>query len=251
MGKYTYPNFEPKEGYMTDVTRQKFITSAIAKNMLPADAHRMRNILSLDAPNDASKPIQFWQLFSVLGQARIIRIVESFYKKVFADEKWFSDVFARIGGVGHHVNSQAAMWIDVMGGGLIYHGGEFRLNFHHSHNAMQLMNDKGAARWVKLMVETLDESEIHMTADPRVRTSLNTFLSYFFSKYAEDFNFSDGKVFGEVNPPVTRKVNFMRMTGEAIEALSEAELRQALAGRGVDEKQLQDKKQLLDKALSM
>jgi len=251
MEKYTYPNFEPSEGYMTQVSRQKYITSAISRNLLPAEAHRMRNIVSLTASNDVSKPIQFWQLYSVLGQERIIRIIEGFYKRVFDDEKWFSDVFARVGGIQHHVNTQASMWIDAMGGGLIYHGGEFRLNFHHTHNAMQLMNDKGAVRWVKLMVETLDDSAIHMTSDPRVRTSLNTFLSYFFDKYAADFDFGSGLVFGETNPPLTRKVNFMSMTSDAIEALGETELRVALVGRGVDEKKYQDKKQLLNKALSM
>jgi len=38
------------------------------------------------------------------------------------------------------------MWIDVMGGGFFYQGGEYRLNFHHTHNAFELMNEKGAQR---------------------------------------------------------------------------------------------------------
>ena len=57
------------------------------------------------------------------------------------------------------------MWLDVMGGGLKYHGAEFRLNFHHQHNAFQLMNEKGAERWIKLMVETLDACQNFVTPD--------------------------------------------------------------------------------------
>ena len=51
------------------------------------------------------------------------------------------------------------MWLDAMGGGLKYHGAEFRLSFHHQHNAFELMNEKGAERWIKLMFETLDTSQ--------------------------------------------------------------------------------------------
>jgi hypothetical protein len=101
----------------------------------------------------------------------------------FADEDWFRSVFERVGGLGHHVNTQSTMWVDVMGVGAGYHGGEFRLNFHHNHNAMQLMNDKGAKRWVKLMAETLNNPAIDLTMDPRVRTAINTFLKYIVGKY--------------------------------------------------------------------
>ncbi len=251
MTKYAYPNFTPQHGYMSETIQRKYIASAIEENLLPGDAHRMRQIASLNASNDPAKPIQFWQLYSVLGQDRIVRITTNFYKRVYRQDEWFRSVFARVGAVDHHIRTQSSMWLDVMGGGSAYHGGEFRLNFHHTQNAMELMTEKGAALWAKLMVETLDDSAIHMTTDPRVRPSLNTFLTFFFDKYATDYNFKTDRMFGETNPAVTRKINFLNMTSDAIEALTETELRDALVGRGVDMSEYRGKKELVSKALNM
>lgn len=248
---FSYPNFPTNVGYLTEKVRNDYIANAVANNVLPQNAHRMQEIISLSASNDINKPIQFWQLFSVLGPDRIVNIVTSFYERVYDDEKWFSSHFSRIGGLNHHVNTQSAMWIDAMGGGPAYHGGEFRLNFHHTHNAAQIMNEKGAERWVKLMVEALDASANLMTDDARVRPSLNTFLTHFFGKYATDFNFANRETFGDTNAPVRRKVNFMNMTSDAIEALSEDELKEALIGRGVDVTEYRSKQQLINKALSL
>jgi truncated hemoglobin YjbI len=219
---------------MSQKIQGDYINAAIAGKVLPREAHRMAQIVSLTAPNDLSKPIQFWQLYSVLGQDPILNIVGNFYERVFADEDWFTSVFARVGGIGHHINTQAAMWIDVMGGGPYYHGAEFRLNFHHTHNAIQLMNEKGAKRWSRLMLDTLDSSAQHLTDDPRIRTSINTFLTHFMGKYAEEFSFENHSVFGKTNPPIKRKINFMKMTAQDIEALAETDLRDALKERGVD-----------------
>ncbi len=218
---------------------------------MPENAHRIAEIISLSASNDGNKPIQFWQLFSVLGQEPIVRIVASFYQRVFADEKWFRAPFERVGDLNHHVGTQAYMWFDVMGAGPAYHGGEFRLNFHHTHNAIQLMNEKGAKRWVKLMVDTLDSSASVMTDDPRVRPAINTFLTHFFAKYAADFNFANNESFGELNPPFKRKINFMNMTSDAIEALAEDELRDALGDRGIDVDNIKSKTDLVNMALSL
>lgn len=251
MTKFDLPKYPTQHGYMSEKIQLDYITAAIEKNLLPVDAHRMPEIISLTASSDASRPIQFWQLYSVLGQDPIVGIVQRFYERVFADEDWFTSVFARVGGVGHHINTQACMWIDVMGGGPYYHGAEFRLNFHHTHNAMQLMTEKGAERWSQLMLETLDTSGDLMTHDPRVRLSINTFLSHFMTKYAADFAFENRSFFGETNPAFKRKINFMNMTEQAIDALSEAELGEALADRGVDLTQYQDKAALVRKALSM
>ncbi len=141
------------------------------------------------------------------------------------------------------------MWIDVMGGGSYYHGGEYRLNFHHTHNAMSLMNDDGAERWVKLMVETLNDPELDMTDDARVRPAINSFLSHFMDRYAAEFDFSANHTFGHLNEAVKRKTNFMNMTTDAIEALSEDELKGALVMRGVNVDQHGSKMQLVSKAL--
>ena len=113
------------------------------------------------------------------------------------------------------------------------------------------MNEKGAKRWVKLMVEALEDSQHLMTDDPRVRLSLNTFLTHFFAKYTTDFGFKNLETFGEINPPLKRKINFMNMTADAIEALSEDELRDALTGRGIDLKRTHNKEDLVQKALSL
>lgn len=45
--------------------------------------------------------------------------------------------------VDHHIETQTAFWIDSFGGGRAYHGGDYRLNFHHEHNAGQVMNAEG------------------------------------------------------------------------------------------------------------
>ena len=245
------PRFPTKPGYMTEKIQRDYIQAVMAKDLLPAQAHRMADILSLTAPSDVSKPIQFWQLYSVLGQDPIVAIVQSFYQRVFEQEEWFRSVFERVGGINHHINTQASMWIDVMGGGPYYHGAEFRLNFHHTHNAMQLMNDKGAELWSKLMLETLDASMHLMADDPRIRTSINTFLSFFMGKYADEFAFENHRFFGATNPPYKRKINFMKMTEQAIEALSEAELAEALSQQGVDVTQYEGKAAKVNKALMM
>ena len=249
MTKFDLPKFPTRHGYMSEKVQLDYITAAVKKKLLPVDAHRMAEIVSLTAPSDALSPIQFWQLYSILGQDPIVGIVQRFYERVFANEAWFTSVFARVGDLGHHINTQASLWIDVMGGGPYYHGGDFRLNFHHTHNAMQLMNDKGAERWSQLMLDTLDASDDLMGQDPRVRTSLNTFLSHFMTKYAEEFAFGDRNFFGETNPAFKRKINFMKMTEQAIEALSEVELRDALSDLGVDITEYQNKEALVRKAL--
>ena len=251
VSNYSYPNFPTGNGYLTEIIRHNYIESAIANNVLPKNAHRMPQIVSLSAPNDITKPIQFWQLYSVLGQDRIVEIVQNFYQRVFSDEDWFRSGFERVGPVNHHINTQASMWLDVMGAAPFYHGGEFRLNFHHTHNAIQLMNEKGAKRWAKLMVETLDDTAEHMTEDESVRPSINTFLTHFFGKYAVEFNFENHETFGDINPPMKQKINFMNMTSDAIETMSETELKEALIGRGVDVDNYQDKMDLVNKALNL
>ena len=78
--------YEPAHGYMTEKIQLGYISSAIEEKTLPINAHRMHEIISLLAPNSQSKPIQFWQLFSILGPDRIVRIVHRFYDLVFEDE---------------------------------------------------------------------------------------------------------------------------------------------------------------------
>jgi len=192
------PTFKTANGYLTERIRLKYIHGAIQSGLLPENAHRMPHIISLTASDDENTPIQFWQLYSVLGHDRIIAIVRNFYQRVFADEPWFTDVFAKVGGLEHHIRTQSSMWIDVMGGGRAYHGGEYRLSF-----------------------------------------------------YADEFSFSTNLAFGELNPPLKRKINLMNMTSDAIEALSEQELRDALIARGIDVSQYTEKQALVNHALRL
>lgn len=48
-----------------------------------------------------------------------------------------------------------------------------------------------------------------------------------------------------------KKNNFLQMTLDAIEAMTETELKEALIGRGVDVSGYQDKTELVNKALSL
>ena len=251
MTNYDYPDFAPESGYLTDKIRTQYIDSAIEKKLLPASAHRMAPVISLNAPNDPAKPIQFWQLYSVLGPQRIQAIVRQFYRHVFNDEHWFSSVFARISSEERHSLTQASMWIDVMGGGHQYHGGEYRLNFHHTHNAFELMNDRGAKRWVELMVKTLNEPGVDFTEDVRVRPAINTFLEYFMGKYAADFKFENCSAFGETNAALKRRINFLNLSSDDIEALSEDELKDEFVARGIDIQIYDSKQALVNKALSL
>ena len=251
MNKMLNSNYEPAHGYMTERIRLGYISSAIENKILPLNAHRMHEIVSLLASKSQSKPIQFWQLFSILGPDRIVRIVHRFYHLVFQDEIWFKASFERVGDMSHHVRTQSSMWLDVMGGGLKYHGAEFRLNFHHQHNALEVMNARGAERWVKLMVQALGESEKHMLEDPRVRISINTFLTHFMKKYEGDFGFKTIGMFGSTNAPVKSKLNFPNMTDASIEALSGPDLREGLSGRRVDVSEITDKAELIRKAKNL
>jgi truncated hemoglobin YjbI len=251
MSQIDFPKFPTRHGYMSEKIQRDYITSAIETSLMPDNAHRVAEIVSLTASSNTSKPIQFWQLFSVLGHDPIVQIVGKFYERVFDDEDWFTSVFEKVGGIHHHINTQAAMWIDVMGGGPYYHGAEYRLSFHHTHNAIQLMNNKGAARWSQLMLETLDTSAQFMTDDMRVRTSINTFLTHFMGKYSQEFNFENRSFFGEVNGEFKQMINFMNLTENAINAFTENDLRTALIGRGIDVSIYNDKAELVRKALTL
>lgn len=155
---------------------------------------------SLEADPDRTKPLFFWQLYSILGEERIVKIVQNLYARIASDdeETWLPLAFTEISGWEHHVATQSAFWLDAMGGGRCYHGGEYRLHVHHLHNACQVMTQVGAARWMHHMRLALDESDLG--ADPRVRATIDNFLHARMEKYADDFSFETGdKVYGSWN----------------------------------------------------
>ena len=47
MLEISYPNFEPSAIFMTESLQRAYISKGIEKNILPKEAHRMQEILSL------------------------------------------------------------------------------------------------------------------------------------------------------------------------------------------------------------
>eukprot|EP00164_Ancoracysta_twista_P000286 GFYU01000402.1.p1 GENE.GFYU01000402.1~~GFYU01000402.1.p1 ORF type:complete len:251 (+),score=71.52 GFYU01000402.1:210-962(+) len=179
-------------GYATADSRRAWLT---AKGITGAAADKISN--SLEASTDPSHPIYYWQLFSVLGASRIEKIVQRFYENVYADDEdpEFKRAFTRISGIGHHVRTQTQFWIDAFGGGRAYHGGWYRLSFHHEYNARDIMHRKGAERWMMHMNKAIEESDL--TDDPRVRECFLEFLKVHMDKYADQFDFvADGIQYG-------------------------------------------------------
>lgn len=86
MTRIDRPKFPSRHLYMNERIQQAYIRAAVDKGLIPPEAHRMAEVVSLAAPDDASKPIQFWQLLSVLGQGAIVGTVTRFYQRFFADE---------------------------------------------------------------------------------------------------------------------------------------------------------------------
>eukprot|EP00511_Aplanochytrium_stocchinoi_P014127 CAMPEP_0204895490 /NCGR_PEP_ID=MMETSP1349-20130617/34055_1 /ASSEMBLY_ACC=CAM_ASM_000710 /TAXON_ID=215587 /ORGANISM="Aplanochytrium stocchinoi, Strain GSBS06" /LENGTH=218 /DNA_ID=CAMNT_0052062875 /DNA_START=1649 /DNA_END=2305 /DNA_ORIENTATION=+ len=107
--------------------------------------------------------------------------------RVYDDEEdpGFRSAFTRISGIEHHISTQTAFWIDAMGGGRAYHGGDYRLNVHHSHNAASVMNAQGAKRWMYHMGNALcDLNFSHI--DVRIKPCLVDFLRTKMKKYAKE-----------------------------------------------------------------
>ena len=175
--------FAPKEGYATKAVYQEYFVN----NLDTAPRVDVSNEYSLMANvENRDEPLYFWQLYSVLGKDVITQMVTNFYRRVFADDEapWFRDAFVRLGPIEHHVNTQAAYWIDAMGGGRKYHGGEYRLKFHHENNAKEVMTAAGATRWMYHMRQTLQSMRFD---DPRVKPAILDFLGTKMMTYADQF----------------------------------------------------------------
>jgi truncated hemoglobin YjbI len=200
--------FEPKRGYATADSRREFARYWLSQNdSMHGDNDNNNNNNgtttvslpdSLSANLDIAQPLYFWQLYSILGHTPIIEIVTDFYRRVYADHdnEWFRGVFARISGPNHHIATQAAYWMDSFGGGKVYHGGNYRLNFHHTYNAREIMTARGATRWMYHMTNALNgyEFEKKFPHDPRIKPCIVWFLKFKMMKYAQehDWTFQDG-----------------------------------------------------------
>ena len=183
-------------GYFTEKGKQLWIEHHIkSKNLSMPD-----NIDSLYYDKDRSKPLYFWQLYSLLGKDRIENILKEFYKSVFNDSNikeynWFAKEFITTSAdIKYHVQKQSEFWLDCFGAGRQYYGGEFRLHYHHRRNAFPLMNENGAKRWMYHMCKVLNDKNIDLTDDPRVKSTIFSFLHILVVKYANDFNFEIDQV---------------------------------------------------------
>jgi len=184
--------FRTGNGYTTEGFRSRFLHQQLAQQKMSQEEVRKPVVTSLVASPDTTDRVYFWQLYSILGPKRIENVVRNFYTRIFEDpEDWFRRAFSDLAPVEHHVWTQAAMWSDVMGGGRLYHGGEYRLHFHHHHNAMQVMTRRGAERWVGHMLATLRDEALDLSTEKdRVLPALLEFLAFALDKYANEFNFT-------------------------------------------------------------
>lgn len=66
------PRFQPSHGFTTEAARRDWMD---AKYLSEGDCSK-----SLVADPDPSAPLFHWQLFSLLGSARITQIVRAFYE---------------------------------------------------------------------------------------------------------------------------------------------------------------------------
>jgi truncated hemoglobin YjbI len=180
--KSTCP-FTPREGYATAKVQRDYTKANPEIKDMVGD---LSNEYTLMACNDPNAPLYFWQLYSILGEKPIIRIVTDFYNRVYQDkdDATFRHAFTRLASKEHHIATQAAYWIDAMGGGRVYHGGDYRLNFHHTHNAADVMNAAGAKRWMLHMRGALESARFD---DPRVKPCILEFLKTKMMSYAADF----------------------------------------------------------------
>ena len=99
------PRFRTALGYATETFREKYISREIKAKRLPENAHRIAALVSLDAPLDNTTPLRFWQLFSVLGEKKIVAIVRNFYERVFSDDEVPASVFGCWGHRALHLDA--------------------------------------------------------------------------------------------------------------------------------------------------
>lgn len=172
MRKYNYPFYIPKHGNLTKKIQQQYIKRYnLPKNNL---------IDSLIASNDTKQMLYFWQLYSICGREPIENLIRRFYTSIFNDQKapWFRDEFIQSGDIEYHVKGQTNFWLDIMGGGKLYHGGEL------------IMTQQGAVRWMFHMLKALNHESIYLIEDGRILPCIINFLYFFMEKYSVEFDFN-------------------------------------------------------------
>ena len=182
-------NYKPELGFLTKTIRNEYLFEELKLNKISIED--IPDALSLYASNNKNKRIYFWQLYNILGDEPVIYLITKFYKKIFNDEaEWFRDEFIDLGSIEYHVKGQSNFWLDIMGGGQRYIGGEKMLNKKHK-LVKNIMTREGAEKWMDSMEKTL--KEITLTKDfedKRIIVCIYDFLEYFMNKYAIEFDFN-------------------------------------------------------------
>ena len=107
-------------GYSTKQGRQEYLDFSHKETSSSTGDDELRHpSKSLEADTDVFKQLYFWQLHSLIGREPILDICRDFYDFVYLDfeEPWFREVFEEVASKEHHILTQAAYWIDAMGGG--------------------------------------------------------------------------------------------------------------------------------------
>lgn len=171
---------------------------------------RMRLPKTLIADKNPEAPLYIWQVYSLIGREMIRDLLSDFYDCVFGDteEIWFRMGFIN-GDKKHHTSLQERYWIDALGGGAQYPGGEKRINFHHEVNAGQeMMSSDGAERWMHHMTTALIErghADLMNKVDKRIFPCIIDFLETKMIKYAERFQWEfDYEPFDELRQHIEK-----------------------------------------------
>ena len=191
MKKFNYPNFQPSTGNLTNKIKNDYINYCTRMKILNLDSYKDNKVTSLVASNYEDDKIYFWQLYSILGEKPIHMLIENFYNNIFNDDKntWFRDEFIETGTINYHVRGQKKFWLDIMGGGPLYTGGELKL--HKKHKLVDnIMNEEGANLWMYHMIRALKQMNLCGIEDKRVIKCIHSFLYFFMDKYAVEFDFN-------------------------------------------------------------
>ena len=189
--QFNYPRFTPSEGNLTSIIQKEYIDNLIKNGKLPPDAFSNNQIISLIASNNIEDKVYFWQLYSIMGGKPIKVLIQKFYENIFNDdeEPWFRDEFVEIGDIDYHVDGQLRFWLDVMGGGKHYIGGEKKLHLKHK-LVKNIMTTEGANRWMKHMKDALVIFKKIKNLDIRIVDCIDKFLYFFMTKYSMEFDFN-------------------------------------------------------------
>lgn len=189
------PSVASRCGFTTEQGRRDWLLFSHG-NLSAESSIRISN--SFEAQLGSTAPLYFWQLHSLLGDKPIIDIVTKFYESIFEDDEdvLFRRTFTQTGTVRQHVANTSSYWIDAMGGGATYDGGDYKLHILHMANAEEFMNARGASRWVFHMSKSLLKFKDKLNSiDMRIFPCIVEFLRVKMMKYARDhewvFNESD------------------------------------------------------------